>query len=109
MDVRDNPAVAVFVDLLDFDRLALNQLTESLPGNVAERLGFLGGVDTGVDRGDQAEEVNGLDVGLTREPKSQRVVHRPKNLGFSGGVSRKKVINDLFHGQFELWVTRITS
>ena len=45
MDVRDDPAVAVLVDLLDFDRLALDQVTEGLPGDVAERLGFLWGVD----------------------------------------------------------------
>ncbi len=45
MDVRDDPAIAVLVDLLDLDRLALDQIPEGLPGDVAERLGFLGGVD----------------------------------------------------------------
>ena len=37
LDVRDDPAVAVLVDLLDFDRLALDQIPEGLPGDVAER------------------------------------------------------------------------
>jgi hypothetical protein len=37
MDVRDDPAVAVLVDLLDFDCLALDQIPEGLPGGVAEK------------------------------------------------------------------------
>ena len=45
MDVRDDPAIAVLVDLLDLDRLVLDQIPESLPGDVAERLNLLGGVD----------------------------------------------------------------
>ena len=45
MDVRDDPAVAVLVDLLDLDRLALDQIPEGLAGDVAECLGLLGGVD----------------------------------------------------------------
>ena len=45
MDVRDDPAVAVFVDLLDVHDLALDQITEGLPGDVPEWLGFLRGVD----------------------------------------------------------------
>ena len=45
MDVRDDPAVAVLVDLLDLDDLALDQVTQGLAGDVAERLGLLGGVD----------------------------------------------------------------
>ena len=45
MDVRDDTAVAVLVDLLDFDRLTLDQVTQGLPGDVAERLGLLRGVD----------------------------------------------------------------
>ena len=36
MDVRDDPAVAVLVDLLDFDRVALDQVTQGLPEDVAE-------------------------------------------------------------------------
>ena len=46
VDVRDDPAVAVLVDLLDLDDLALDQLAQGLPGDAAERLGLLGGVDT---------------------------------------------------------------
>ena len=45
MDVRDDPAVAVLVDLLDFALLAFDQVADGLPGDVAERLGFLGGVN----------------------------------------------------------------
>ena len=45
MDVRDDPAVAILVDLLELDDLALDQIPERLPGDVAERLGFFGGVD----------------------------------------------------------------
>jgi hypothetical protein len=44
-DVRDDPAVAIFVDPLDLDLLALDQIPEGLAGDVAERLGLLGGVD----------------------------------------------------------------
>ena len=40
------PAVAIFVDPLDLDGFALDQVTEGLPGDVAERPGFFGGVDT---------------------------------------------------------------
>jgi hypothetical protein len=45
MDVRDDPAVAVLVDLLDLEDLAFDQVAESLAGDVAERLGLLRGVD----------------------------------------------------------------
>ena len=36
-DVRDDPAVAVLVDLLDLDDPALDQIAESLAGDVAEQ------------------------------------------------------------------------
>ena len=45
LDVRDDPAVAVLVDLLDIHNLALDQIPEGLPGDVSERLGLFRGVD----------------------------------------------------------------